>query len=376
MTRDGVKPASNSSIEISFMYKNVRCRERIKLPPTTANLKKARNHRASIIEAIYRGTFDYAITFPNSKKAQLLSPTTNINTAEYLDNWLKKRQKQISSSTYHNYKKIFYNRYIPRFGDMPLCDLNRLEVRKWCATLQSSNKTISNLLSPLRCALQEAYEDGILEENPIANWKYKNREAVKNHDNIDPFNKQEQQNILNNINEQCNKNMIKFLFWTGLRTSEMIALRWQNINLKQKTCLIDRAWTESAKQPEPPKTKNSIRTIKLLQPAIDALNSQKQHTQKHTYIFLDPISKQPWTGDSKIRKRIWIPALKKANIRYRKPYQTRHTFASMMLSSGENSMWLSRYIGHADLMTTLRVYGRWLSDADPKAGEKGVKNYG
>ncbi|KAB8060472.1 phage baseplate assembly protein V [Janthinobacterium violaceinigrum] len=55
----GVKAASESSIEITFMYRGTRCRERIALKPTSANLKRAENHRAAILHAIATNSFDY-----------------------------------------------------------------------------------------------------------------------------------------------------------------------------------------------------------------------------------------------------------------------------------------------------------------------------
>ena len=63
---DGVRPRSKTSIEIDFVYKGVRCRERFKLAPTPANLKRVSLHRAAILDGIARGTFDYSVTFPES----------------------------------------------------------------------------------------------------------------------------------------------------------------------------------------------------------------------------------------------------------------------------------------------------------------------
>lgn len=59
----GVRAVSDSSIEITFMYRGVRCRERVALKPTPTNLKKAQQHKAAIEHAIAQGTFDYSVTF-------------------------------------------------------------------------------------------------------------------------------------------------------------------------------------------------------------------------------------------------------------------------------------------------------------------------
>lgn len=70
---------------------------------------------------------------------------------------------------------------------------------------------------------------------------------------------------------------------------------------------------------------------------------------------------------------MWHPAMKKAGVRYRRPYQTRHTYASMMLSAGEHPMWVAKQMGHSDWTMIARVYGRWMPDADSVAGNRAEK---
>ena len=96
---NGVRPASKTSIEIDFYYHGVRCKERLKLKPTPANLKRAERHRAAILDAIERGTFDYAVTFPNSPRGALFShePGAALPLRDYLDRWLKEIRGSILS---------------------------------------------------------------------------------------------------------------------------------------------------------------------------------------------------------------------------------------------------------------------------------------
>lgn len=67
--------------------------------------------------------------------------------------------------------------------------------------------------------------------------------------------------------------------------------------------------------------------------------------------------------------------LKRAGVRYRRPYQTRHTFASMMLTAGESPIWIAAQMGHADTGMIYRKYGRWITDAAPQAGTKAVEMF-
>ncbi len=61
--------------------------------------------------------------------------------------------------------------------------------------------------------------------------------------------------------------------------------------------------------------------------------------------------------------------------RNRRPYQTRHTYASMMLSAGEHPMWVAKQMGHTDWTMTSRVYGRWMPTNDDDAGGKAVTSF-
>ena len=70
----GIRAGSDSTIEIDFRYRGERCRERLKLEPTPANLKRASQHRAAILHAIELGEFDYGVTFPGSKNAARFAP--------------------------------------------------------------------------------------------------------------------------------------------------------------------------------------------------------------------------------------------------------------------------------------------------------------
>lgn len=140
---------------------------------------------------------------------------------------------------------------------------------------------------------------------------------------------------------------------------------------------VRRALTREAKgTAEFPKTAAGRRDIRLLRPAVEALQAQRPLT---FLTELDgPIFKtragERFTGSHQIW-RIWQAALKRAGVRYRNPYQTRHTYASMMLSAGEHPMWVAKQMGHADWTMIARVYGRWMPSADAEAGTRAVEKF-
>ncbi|UAW64951.1 site-specific integrase [Mycoavidus sp. HKI] len=170
------------------------------------------------------------------------------------------------------------------------------------------------------------------------------------------------------------RNLIQFAFWTGLRTSELIALDWADIDFSRECVKVYKAMTSAARgKAEDTKTRASRREVKILAPALAALNAQKKYTflLESSAIFHNPSTHKRWDGDEQIR-RTWKSAVKHAEARYRRPYQTRHTYASMMLSAGEHPMWVAQQMGHSDWTMIARRYGRWMPSADKEAGKKAV----
>jgi len=376
---NGVSEASETSYEITFTYKGVRCRERIKIKPSPANRKRVENFLGAINDAIEKGSFDYNVTFPDSpRRLKFLEyKGQGLSVSSYFDDWLTAKEKTLKASTWQGYEKIINNLVIPKFKDLQsLADLTRPQLKAWLVTFNVSNKRLSNIQSCIRSALQDAFMDELIESNPMAGWTYQRKEAPKKQDDIDPFTEDEQQAILAELSGQ-GRNLIQFAFWTGLRTSELIALNWSDIDWRPGIVRISRALTQASDEFEETKTRAGRRDVKLLAPAMAALKDQKQHTfLKNSEIFQNPRTNERWAGDEPIRKTLWQLALTKAKVLYRRPYQTRHTYASMMLSAGESPMWVAQQMGHSDWTQIARIYGRWIPDAAPQAGSKAVQIFG
>ena len=373
----GVKAVSDTSIQIEFTYQGIHCRERIKLVPNAANLKRVEVFRLELLSAIANGTFDYTFTFPKSKNASKfvsLIDTDSTTVRVYLTKWLDDQIHHVKSSTHDGYTKII-NRHITRWGHIRLVDLNYNHLIEWCRSCESSNKTIANNLSPLNIALVAAKKEGLIKINPLDDFTFERKEPPKE-DLVDPFTREEQEAIVASSPGHLG-NLIKFAFWTGMRTSELCALKWSDINWEKSKISVTRAKTQKAKDDETTKTISGIRQIKLLSPALAALLSQKELTfkNKDRHIFLNPFDELPWRGDDPIRKA-WTIALRKAEVRYRNPYQTRHTYASLMLSAGELLPWISSQMGHSTTAQTTKAYARYIDDSLTDAGEKAVKMFG
>lgn len=230
--------------------------------------------------------------------------------------------------------------------------------------------------SLLRAALQDAVMEEIIESNPLFGWKYTRRNPVKTKHHVDPFTAEEQRLILASCKEPQHRNLFQVAFWTGMRTSELAALEWGDIDWAAGIARVQRALTQAADDPEEPKTLSGIRDIKLLPSALEALTRQKAYTfLANDVVFHNPRTNERWAGDQPIRQGAWVPALRTACLRYRNPYQTRHTYASMMLTAGEPVMWVAQQMGHKDWTMIAKIYGKWIPNAQPDAGMKAVEMF-
>lgn len=157
-------------------------------------------------------------------------------------------------------------------------------------------------------------------------------------------------------------NLFLFAFETGLRSSELCALKWADLDLVGNTVAITSAKVLGVMKGT--KTKAGKRTIELSQEALAAVQAQKQFTFLHSeFVFHDPKTNAGWSGADAIRKKAWIPTLKKAGVRYRHPYQTRHTFATKHISQGANLFWQAKPMGQG-LEMLFRHYGSYLAEYD------------
>ena len=370
------------SIQISFSYNGVRCRESLNLQHTSANIKYAERLKSEIQNAIERGTFDYSTYFPDSPKARLFGHVvTNKTIGELLTDYLTLYKQatengKISPSTYKSYQKIITGHLIPVFGSIPVVEIEPIQIKEWVLTQNKTAKTVRNILTPLRAVLDDALNDGLIQNNPldkIALNKLLTKTTTKSTYEIDPFNTEEIKAILGNWDGQ-GKNLIQFAFWSGLRTSELIALEWQDIDFVNNKIMVSRAVVEKTEKGT--KTAAGTREVMLWPLALAALIAQKEHTFiEGKRVFYNPRTKSPWETDAQIRKTLWTHVLKKAGVRYRNPYQTRHTFASTLLSRGENIWWLSQQMGHVDAEMITRNYGKWIPDSSKKNGYKPSGNY-
>jgi integrase len=253
-------------------------------------------------------------------------------------------------------------------------------------------KRIANLMAPLRGALERQVALKRLAVNPFDLVRPLKKSLCRNRggetllENLDsplpgtssirtsaadgepdPLTIVELEAILRRLSPAM-ANQVLFNSWTGLRTGELIALRTSDLQLERDRFLVRRSLSRGLLKST--KT-DGQRWVNLLPPARAALESQlKLLGAPNGWIFANPYTRDRWANESKITRR-WKQALKEAGVRYRRPYQMRHTYASWLLSSGENPLFVAEQMGHVDWSMLVKIYGRWIPSASGQpAGTK------
>ncbi|NUU67047.1 DUF3596 domain-containing protein [Enterobacteriaceae bacterium BIT-l23] len=360
---------SGSTLVITFTYKGVLCREPLsRIEVNARGIKYAERLLGEIQNKIATGDFEYAKYFPKSKKLQIfggVKKTKNIKA--YLDEYLNIcENRNLSPSTIGGYKKCMSA--LSGLHKMHVAELTPGVLKNWIASRTTRLKTIRNNLSFLRSALDEAVTDGLLAVNPVtlvSASRYHVVENVPDDDDyeVDPFAPAETAAIYSACRYQEWENLFRFAFNTGLRSSELCALAWDDIDFIGNTAHVQNASVAGVIKGT--KTKAGTRNVELNNEALQALQAQKAITfMKSPYIFSDPKTGAPWANADAIRKKAWVPTLKKAGVRYRNPYQTRHTFATRHISQGVNLFWLAGQMGHKGPEMLFRHYGTYLAAYD------------
>jgi len=362
---------TGDTLVITFTYKGVLCREPLSKMETNARgVKYAERLLGEIQNQVVSGTFDYPKYFPNSKKLTLfgvVKKTKNIKS--YLDEYLKIcENRNLSPSTIGGYKKCLSA--LSALHKLHVSELTPAVLKNWIASRKTKLKTIRNNLSFLRSAIDEAVTDGLLTINPVtlvSASRYHVIDSCPNADDyeVDPFAPAETSAIYQHCKYQEWENLFRFAFNTGLRSSELCALSWSDIDFIENTAHVQSASVVGVIKGT--KTKAGTRKVELSSEAMEALLAQKQFTfMKNEFIFSDPKTGEPWANADAIRKKAWVPTLKKAGVRYRNPYQTRHTFATRHISMGVNLFWLAGQMGHKGPEMLFRHYGSYLAEYDGK----------
>ena len=147
-------------------------------------------------------------------------------------------------------------------------------------------------------------------------------------------------------------------FGTGMRPSELMALKWSAVDEVRGTVSVREA--RIVGQDKSTKT-HETRTLPLMPLARQAVEDRRRATDAEAlpYVFANPLTREALHDEQPARK-VWNRTLSEIGVRHRKAYATRHTFATLLLMAGEPIERISAWLGHKNPSMTYGHYARWV----------------
>lgn len=306
--------------------------------------------------------------------------------AEWMQEWYNTYVRDFKSeSTLRGYKYNIDNFIITMLGDIPIQNLSTTNVQRWVNQLSlespvthkpMSAKTVKNIMLNLQAALEKAVQLDMLKKNPC---KYVTLPKVKRHE-VEVYDENEVEKLIKCAVGTDMELPIMLELMLGLRRGELIALRWENVDMNNNIIHICENRVEGLNGKvvtKLPKSEAGIRDIPI-SPSLKSL-LQKYYIKflekklkynianKEDYVISQKDGK-PYVPYSMSKKfRVF---LNKNNLRHIRLHDLRHTNASIMLQQGISPKVAQQRLGHSDFSVTMNTYSHIMKSVETEAANK------
>jgi len=292
--------------------------------------------------------------------------------ADYYERFKSRYMKTaIKESSYVVYESAFRVQTLPELGRLRLDQIDRERMEDFIAVLMEKDLAkdyIRVILGSLRVLINDSIEKGIITNNPVKGLSKLYRQAPVRHGEIEPLTEEESLLFLKTTLEWEPEHYPMFLtsLHTGLRSGEVIAMQWSDIDWSGKFIEVRRQVVRT--KVTTLKTKNGRRRVDLSDDLLETLAALKRKRQEEALKRgSNEISEWVWANEkgqridiNNVKVKSFKRVLRKAGLRDIRYHDLRHTYASQLLAQGEPVTYVSQQLGHANPQITLKVYARWI----------------
>jgi integrase len=278
----------------------------------------------------------------------------------------------IRESTAARYEGIISGKIVPAFGSLPVCELSRQHVKNLYVQEYEKGNSPASVLK-LHNLISAALKDAVANKHCAENVTSKLRPTVEVEE-AQPFTRDETNKLLDYAkrNGHRDSNLLCVAFRTGLRSGELLGLRWTDVDLSTGRLNVAQTLVNFGKRPKFGKPKNGkTRTINLANDAIAALRNQQVRllAEGHPRPLVFPNTKGQPGNRNHLRERFQA-LCKEAGVPVLKFHATRHTFASLAIEAGVDYKTIQKILGHYSVALTIDTYGHLAPDAQRNAVQK------
>ncbi|MEA3316326.1 MAG: site-specific integrase [Campylobacterota bacterium] len=256
---------------------------------------------------------------------------------------------EITSS---NRSEFSQKEYLQKFNKLctyfncDIIDIKTSTLMSWQNSLNLAPKTIIGYRSIINIILETALADDIIYKNPL---KYVSAPKIKRV-LPDVYRLDEVNILLSNTKGQF-KLLLEFAFFSGMRPSEIIALKWEYIDFENNSIKVfERIRDGNIGLPKGDK----VRIIDLLPRAKKALENQLNLTSINEYVFITQYN-EPYKN-SHVLDTLFKNLCNKSNLRIGRFYDTKKFFCTFCEENINNETWLTQQVGHEDIQVTRNHY--------------------
>ena len=283
---------------------------------------------------------------------------------EYILFWQETYDKsQSRPTTYAAHNYVFKNHILPGLGDILLAELTSemvgefLEERRRFGNHRPGSsglgeETMRHIHRLLQQCLDQAIRDGLLTENPAKAFRYRKSTTVK----ANIMTPLEMEDYLDAAERLGYLPMFMLALTTGLRQSELIALKWSDLDIENRTLTI--AENRAVVRRELVEYGSQTRSIRLTPEVVDLLIMEHSKHPSSPLMFMHPATQRPYSPQ--MVRRMHDEIIKEAGIDHIRYVDLRHTCAILALKNGMDTKELARMLGHYRPTITRQNYEPYL----------------
>jgi integrase len=284
----------------------------------------------------------------------------------------------VSPKTIERYRGLIGKQIKPNIGNRPIQKLRPVDLNELYGTLLRDGlapRTVGHVHRLLHRALGHAATWGVTPQN-VASLVSPPRVASTE---IEIIREDEIKAVLQKLRGRSMYMIATLALATGLRRGELLALRWQDLNLDGGKLRVERSLeqTKAGLRFKSPKTKHGRRTITIPPSIVAELRAHWKEQQERRLTLgagkapADALVSPTW--DFAVRSpnaltKEWSVAMAEAGLAI-SLHAVRHTHASSLIAAGVDVLTISRRLGHASPTITLGIYGHLFSNTDDRAAQ-------